>query len=446
MGNLATLKHTIKPLASGGLVMLLDTGAIINPESDAMLQALHSRSTGGVENHLKILAERGPENFMENFYVGYGHKSIGDCGTITLFIEGVSMLVAKAIQDTRLYSGQEASTRYVDFSKQKFLDPSESGVGNEILETWRAFYLDNMETIRKSLEKRFPRKDGESEKVYKKAISARAFDIMRSFLPAGATTNLAWHTNLRQAADHILHLRNHPLSEVREVALALESILIEKYPSSFSHKRHKKTEEYLRKSKIEYYYHNPVCPDFKLSKLSIDESMLPSRIISERPEKTELPKWLAEAGHAQFQFLLDFGSFRDIHRHRAVIQRMPLLTMDLGFGNWYLSELPKNVRKKAEKLLADQKVKINTLNLSKEEAQYFIPMGYLTSNRITGNLPALVYLIELRSTHHVHPTLRKRALQMAKTLQEKIPYLKLYVSQEEHRFDITRGSHDIELK
>jgi hypothetical protein len=30
------------------------------------------------------------------------------------------MLGAKAIQDSKLYNGQEASTRYVDFSKQKF--------------------------------------------------------------------------------------------------------------------------------------------------------------------------------------------------------------------------------------------------------------------------------------------------------------------------------------
>ena len=83
-----------------------------------MLQALHSRSTGGIENHLQVLAEKGADNFMSKFYVGYGHKSIGDCGSVTVFIEGVSLLVCKAIQDTKLYSGQETSTRYVDFSQQ----------------------------------------------------------------------------------------------------------------------------------------------------------------------------------------------------------------------------------------------------------------------------------------------------------------------------------------
>ena len=38
-----------------------------------------------------------------------------------------------------LYSGQEASTRYVDFSNQKFLNPAENDAGKEIMEKLRAF-------------------------------------------------------------------------------------------------------------------------------------------------------------------------------------------------------------------------------------------------------------------------------------------------------------------
>src|SRR3989344_7124856 len=121
--NIDNLRHTQVDIKVWGKVIVLDTGAVIGPESSAMLQALHSRSTGGLESHLKILAEKGPENFMKNFYVGYGHKSIGDCGSITLFIEGISMLAAKAIQDWPLYSGQESSTRYIDFQIQPFKNP-----------------------------------------------------------------------------------------------------------------------------------------------------------------------------------------------------------------------------------------------------------------------------------------------------------------------------------
>ena len=104
MKEVSDLKHTIVPISNGGEVIVLDNGAIINPEAEAMLQALHSRSVGGIKEHLKVLEKNGPEKFISTFYVGYGHKSIGDCGTGTIFIEGVSMLVAKAIQDWQLYS------------------------------------------------------------------------------------------------------------------------------------------------------------------------------------------------------------------------------------------------------------------------------------------------------------------------------------------------------
>ena len=70
------LNHISKKTPSGVDVFALDTGAVINSESEAMLQALHSRSTGGIRSHLEVLKKTGSENFMSKFYVGYGHKSI----------------------------------------------------------------------------------------------------------------------------------------------------------------------------------------------------------------------------------------------------------------------------------------------------------------------------------------------------------------------------------
>ena len=134
----------------------MDTGSVIDAEATAMLQALHSRSAGGIQSHLQILAEKGADNFMSKFYVGYGHKSIGDCGTVTIFIEDVSFLVAKAIQDTKLYNGQETSTRYVDFSKQRFLDPSNSEAGKTLQEQIRAFYIELLPALNQLFVKTFP--------------------------------------------------------------------------------------------------------------------------------------------------------------------------------------------------------------------------------------------------------------------------------------------------
>ncbi len=449
--SLDNLQHVSRSLSSGGMVMLLDTGAVINPESEAMIQALHSRSTGGVKSHLETLSKKGSANFMANFYVGYGHKSIGDCGSLTLFIEGVSMLAAKAIQDWALYSGQESSTRYIDFSKQLFIDPVGTQESKDILENWRQFYLNSRVQVEDHLKKQFPLQASEEEKIYNKAISARAFDILRGFLPAGASTNLAWHSNMRQVADKLMLLRHHPLLEVKEVAEKLQEVLQEKYPSSFNYPIFATTEDYNKQWMNEdYYFTHDTFSETKLLYNGLDLNLLKKykKVLSSRPLKTELPKFLAQVGTLQFGFMLDFGSFRDIQRHRAVIQRMPLLTLEHGFNQFYFESLPESLRQAAESLVGYQEQAIKKLNLNPGIAQYYTAMGYNLPNMISGDLPALVYLIELRSTRFVHPTLQKRAIEMAKILEKEFGTygLQLHLDQEPGRFDIKRGEHDIIIK
>lgn len=441
-------KHAVEELSQGGFVLVLNNEAKIDGQAEAMLQALHSRSTGGIHHHLQILAEKGAENFMEQFYVGYGHKSIGDCGSATVFVEGVSMLAAKAIQDWRLYSGQEASTRYVDFSRQKFLNPLGVPAGEEILEAWRRFYLESQPAIQEHLKQQFPRQSGEDEKMYDKAIKARAFDISRSFLPAGATTNLAWRMNFRQFADELMLLRHHPLEEVRDIATKTETALRRMYASSFGQERFGHTEAYNAAwMQSWYYYRNGAAPDFVLIYDNVDRKLLAEyrEILAERPLKTELPMAIAECGVVAFEFLLDFGSFRDFQRHRAIVQRMPILTMEHGFNPWYLNALPADLRGKAESFIAEQEKKIEGLGNDESVRQYYIPMGYRVPIRFAGDLKALVYLAELRSTRFVHPTLVEQMLKMIASLKELFAGdgLVFHLDDEPNRFDVRRGEHDI---
>lgn len=445
--SISDLKHVRRGLSSGGEASVLDRGAVITAEDEAMLQALHSRSTGGFRHHLDVLAKTGSGKFMESFYVGYGHKSIGDCGDTTVFIDGVSMLVAKAVQDSPLYSGQEASTRYIDFSKQPFMDPTHSSDGRDLMERQRDFYLGSIQPTVDMLREAHPMQEGDKESVYDKAIHARAFDITRSLLPAGAQTNLSWHTNLRQAADKLLFLRHHPLGEVREVANAIEEALGEAHPNSFNReKRYAATEGYQDIVAENYLYHNANSPDIAVSvQLDYNELQSMSELLKQRPPKTELPKVVGQIGNVSAEFQLDFGSFRDIQRHRAINQRMPLLTTELGFNEWYVNNLPEGVRERLPEHLVNVDREINKFGLSPEENQYFVPMGFNTSNKFKGDLPSIIYMVELRSTQFVHPTLRRVARTIGNTLKDKLD-VPIYVDSDPDRFDVKRGEHDIVLK
>lgn len=416
-----------------------------NPEDLAMMQALYSRSPKSVTEHVEKVKQSGSGKFMATFYVGYGHASIADCGSTTIFIENISILGDKAIQDWQLYSGQETSTRYIDMSKQPIIDPLGTPESKSILDGWMNFYINNQERIQQYLMAKYPRQEGENEVVYLKAIKARGFDTMRGFLPAGITTQLSWHTNLRQAWDHIALLRYHPLEEVRQTSEVILDKLKEKYSHSFSHVLYEDQEKYRQETVVKYSYFAPAKSiDFSMeTTIKPEELQRYQEILDKRPIKTGLPVFLGDLGTLTFNFTLDFGSFRDIQRHRSGICRMPLLTTSLEFNTWYLDQLPDDLRAEAIELIKKQTAAINKLDTSPELRQYYIAIGFNVACRFTFPLPAAVYVTELRSNRTVHPSLRHIAHKMHQAITETFPNLKLYSDLDLDDWDVRRGLADI---
>lgn len=419
-----------------------------NPQDTAMMQALYSRSADSVEKHVEKVKVSGSGKFMEQFYVGYGHASIADCGSTTIFIEGVSMFVTKAFQNWPLYSGQETSSRYIDMSKQAIIDPVGNKDSKNILDRWMRFYTENNEEVQNYIKQKYPKKPEEDEKIYEKAVKARAFDTLRGFLPAGVTTQFSWHTNLRQAHDNLALLKYHPLAEVREVAETVEKELKAKYQQSFCHvetSEQKKYREFLM-TKYNYYFNKTTKPYSFKTNINKKEVSSYKDIFKNRTSRTNLPNFLAELGNLTFEFLLDFGSFRDIQRHRNGVCRMPLLTTKFGFNEWYLNELPESVKKVAIKLIKEQTAAINKLKTTPEIKQYYCAMGFDVSCKVTYGLPASVYVAELRSGRLVHPTLRKVAHKMSQSIMKSFPEIKLQSDFSLDDWNIRRGMQDISSK
>lgn len=451
----------IKPDAvtkAGSEIYIVDD---MHPEATAMAQALYSRSPQSVVNHLKKIKEVGYGKFMDTFYVGYGHKSIGDCGSTTLFAENISILGAKAIQDWPLYRGQEASTRYLDMSKQKVLNPVEDKtlptyvekdveVGRQIQQKWMDFYNRSIEELVPFLKTKYPLREGEKESVWEKAIKVKAFDIARGFLPAGVTTYASWHTDLRQAHDHLKYLEHSPLPEIREIGSSIRDGLKTKYPSSFSHKTYSEQEEYYALSSYLDFYDresNALTEGFVFnSNIDIEGLSIHKELLEKRPQKTEIPQKLAKYGTITFKFPLDFGSFRDIQRHRNGVCEMPLLVTHHGFLPWYLEQLPEKIRAEAETLITEQIKAIDSLSCDKFMKQYYVALGFAVACEVNYSLPQTIYVAELRSNQTVHATLRVVAQQMANTLKELIPNITLHADMSADEWDTKRGTQDIVKK
>lgn len=427
----------------------------LNPEALAMMQALYSRSSDSVEKHLKKVQESGSSKFMKSYYVGYGHASIGDCGATTMFFEGVSILAAKAIQDNPLYSGQETSTRYIDFANQPIIDPVNTIDSERILNTWIEFYVEATDKIRNHLKTHFQAPENQQDTVWEKAINARSFDILRGYLPAGATTQLSWSTNLRQAYDKLKLLQFHPLAEVRLLAEnALDQLKL-KYPSSFSHREKPDQDDYYQTCAFDINYSNYddciATEEEFLFETDSNNELVESEaydVIHSRPKGANLPRYLSRYGRYKCKFLLDYGSYRDLQRHRNGLCRIPLLGTKKGFNSWYLDQIPNDLKNEVARLLADQYDRIEDLkqkhNVSDTDLQYYLPMGANVSCEIVYDLPEMVYVTELRSSSTVHPTLRSIAHKMDRVLSNHHPALKLYTDLEKDVFDIRRGLQDIQ--
>lgn len=392
----------------------------------------------------------------KDYTVGYGHKSIADCGTTTLIIEGVSMLAAKALENSPLYSGQETSTRAVDMSSVRLVDPFNDG--NGIQDSCMQFYAKHWDAVAAEVRRRYPRRPGEDESKYEDAVKYRTFDVLRAWIPAGAVTDVAITMNLRQMGDHLTNLLVHPLGEVRVVATTMQGMLCERYPSSgsFGGMAGVSGVGIDDTCDVRAVWHSSMAGHvaYQLQQFqqnaykdSLDTSELAGNklIMAARPRGCVLPHWLSDLGQVSCGFQLDFGSFRDIQRHRNGVCRMPLLTTRLGFEMWYLEQLPEAQLEEAVELIA----RVERFHVSRGfsrvvERQYLVPMGFKVPVRVTYGLPAFAYVVEIRSTPQVHPTLRRAVLQgMVKPFREKHPDVLLHVDESEDPWDLRRGQQTI---
>lgn len=453
-----------------------------HPEDMAMLQALYSRSPASVVTHMDKLKASGSGKFMDQYYVGYGHSSIGDCGTTTCFVEQVSMLVAKAIQENPLYNGQEASTRYLDFAQQEIIDPYKHPASTAIQKRWSEIYNDTIAKLQVGLEKAHPFDPAQykNEKIWRNTINARSFDIARSLLPIGTTTLLSWTTSLRQARDNARRLKHHPLAEVREVAQVLFAKLVEKYPHSFAGNELDMEKETPRDSyakKFAARTHFQTVEDlvrrFKLKdsdsirlkageivarREGLDLEGLKTEemaCLKERPSGAHLPWRLESYGKYNLMFLLDFGSFRDIQRHRNGVCQIPLVDGRYGLHPWYRAEfeallqpsdfmaLTKAIAEQFEAIakLHDQGIKTN-----KFDDQYLYPMGTMALVHVSYSVPEVAYVGELRSGKTVHGSLRPIAQKMLDILKADIPDIALYGDMDADSWTAKRGEQTIAAK
>lgn len=435
-------------------------------EAMGMVLSMASREAGGfAKNIRRLIGETDIAKWFKKFFVGYGHESIGDCGFTALAIDKVSMLAANSFEHHPLFSGQETSTRYVDVTGLDYILPIKDPSLDKMMQECFEMYKECLEPLVDHMRSVHPLEEGWDEKVYETTVRTKALDVLGSLLPAGARTNFSVVMNLRQMRNHVSLLRYHPLSEIRELANSSIKLLQDQYPGAFAkmnldekdpkYKEKKEREEH-RKLRMEqrYYYQKQFAriPEwFEVSDWVCEEfwdnrEHHTSPLITHRPKGEMLPHDLNELHRFSGGYNIDFRSFRDLHRQRSITQKIPLLTTELGFEEWYLEQMPVKMRKKVSLWLADYSQRLQSIDIPTEDKQYLTPMGYKVFVKFSVGFSHLVYIIELRTQQTVHPTVRRVVKSWAKKFKKLFPEVKLYANMDDDKFDIRRGTQTITEK
>ncbi|MGM5483729.1 MAG: FAD-dependent thymidylate synthase [Nanobdellota archaeon] len=460
-----------------------------HPEVWALMQARYSRSTEGMrESFLKLLkedagnfeglldiiknteVEKGMDHavdkaikFMDKWVLGYGHSSVAEGAVIGVCLEGISIVATKVVEDCRLASYLEKSTRYVSFDKDSFYIPEELEKYKEEVEDLIRLSFDTYKELHEPVleyVKSVCPLENKNEKAWERSCKARRFDAIRYLLPACTKTYMGWTVNARELAYGISKMLSHPLKEINDIGNSIREEAVKVLPSLLKYAR---KNEYLcqienknpeKPKEIKFEENKAELVDYdenaenkiitsilykteggsyiqnkeKVEKMSdedkkaiFDECL--SKISSHDPLMREF-----EHSKLTFDITMDYGAFRDIQRHRMCTQTNPLLGTNLGY------ETPddilnsgKEVREKYENVM--NKAKNLYDKISSEDinaAQYIVPLAYRKKVLITMNLREAFYFIRLRSTPQGHISYRKIAKNMYDSVIKKYPLLSKY--------------------
>ena len=85
------------------------------------------------------------EQFMRKWAVQYGHDSLKDSDVVRFAIENVSQWSVSPIEEARLGAYQEKSTRYVEYSKESLITPSDLQEFEPEIRAWNDLLFTNYE-------------------------------------------------------------------------------------------------------------------------------------------------------------------------------------------------------------------------------------------------------------------------------------------------------------
>lgn len=455
----------------------------ISPITVGVAAARLSRSPGDLRGI--ILEEfygkkENRDEFTDRVVTEYGDESVMQLSPLQFVTEGVSNLMTKVIERSRLMGYLEQSTRYIYFDQEvdgkwKYYTPT--NLDGELREQYELamnhifeLYSEIVRGLTEYVRLQHPLTDKSKRQAWMASTRAQACDAARLVLPVATCSSVMVTANAQTVQNLYIHLKSLGYAEADEVA---EGLLREARKldgmkpflrrTDAKHRggalsRYKRANRVAMRAEAQLY--NAGRPVQNVEVKLIDwgprheHSLVPRLLFEQSGESLEVlvqqtgrrfspercreiieeycgerfnrrakPGRATEKAWFEWEIVGDYGTFRDLQRHRMLsgIEWQELTTRH-GF------DVPDLV---VEAGFEDQFLRCFDLSVGlhamlidsgySTEAQYATLLGHRMRYTFTANLRELFHLLELRTQPAGHPGYRSICQEMYRLLSGVYP-------------------------
>ena len=420
----------------------------LTEEQIAVVFAMTSRRPEPFDQIAEQVSREKAADFHERWVLGYGHSSVAEHAVVHMAVENLSRLACDTLEDNRLASYTEKSSRYQLLPSGYYHIPGELDPHPELRELYintcdHLFeaYGEVVDGTTSHLKGRVPQRDGERDSAYNMRIRRQATDSCRFLLPASTLTNVGVTMNARLMEHAITKLLSSELAEERSLGDDLKDKGREITPTLI---KYAERNEYLvssREHRVQsspaqhgadagcadavLVHHDPRAEQKVASALLYRFSGLPydrvwrmvedmdaegrGRAIDgclERLGDHDAPVRELEMVDYTFEFVMDYGAYREFKRHRM----QTYVPQPLTVANGYLT--PDLVSDAGLTDLFDEAMgRVNEAFLKLSEvslsvAQYVVTHAHRRRFLAKMNLRECYHLFKLRTQPQAHFSIR----------------------------------------
>jgi thymidylate synthase ThyX len=410
----------------------------------------------------------------ETIFLGYGDDSVAQLGGAHIACEWTSNLLTKILQRPRLASYLEQSTRYIAYDAQldgfgyRYYRDARFGPQYErALDDLFSTYSSLLERTAAWVGERFPAAAGESPGAHRRAVRAKALDLVRGLLPAASLSHVGIYGSGQMYEQLVLHLLAHPLAEANAYGEMLLEELQKIIPSFVTRvprpDRGGRWIEFLRERRdaadtVAARLGLDACASasapsvrlirahgteveliaallYEASGVGDEEALravaqldpaqrveLVRELVGTRENRRHRPGRGFETLTYRFEIVSDYGAFRDLQRHRLLTCQWQRLSPDLG------ADTPHELLEAGLGADYERALDVSSSEYSRlrdmglvEEAPYALCLAFRIRYVLELDAREALHLIELRSGREGHPSYRAVALQMRNAIAEVHP-------------------------